>query len=821
MQTHTGLTQKRAAELLNSLGPNELPSSGRQSVFKILLRVLQEPMLLLLVACGLIYIFTGEKKDGLLLFASAVIVVSITLYQEVKSERALEALRDLTSPRALVIRDGIMCRIPGREVVPGDLIRVSEGDRVPADSTLISTTHLAVDESLLTGESFPITKFADPHPSALLQSGTLVISGQGLAIVTATGSKTEIGKIGRSLETATDIATPLQRELGRLVRIFGSLGAFFSLAIAIVYGLTRHDWPKGILAGLAAAMSLLPEEFPVVMTVFFAMGAWRISKKQVLTRRVAAVEALGSISALCVDKTGTLTQNRMSVREVVPDSDKILEIASLACHENPFDPMEKAILEAHQLRGGESNSKLSSKSRTRQGLYPLSSGMMAMSCVWKLGDSRELCVASKGSPEAIIQLCHLDKAASQKILNDVHDLAEKGLRVLAVAGATWNDAPLPQSQHDFDFHFYGLLALEDPIRSDVPSAIKECEGAGIRVLMLTGDYPETAKSIARQLGLPTNVVSGSEIARLDDLKLRQIVQQTSVFARVTPEQKLRIVTALRANNETVAMTGDGVNDAPSLKWADIGVAMGGRGTDVARESAAIVLLDDSFTSMISAIRLGRRIYDNLKKAIFYILAVHVSIAGLAMIPVILGIPLLLLPAHIVFLELIIDPACSLVYEAELEEPDLMKRKPRNPNASLMQWKDLIQTISQGTLVLVMVLSYYLFLLKTATPPNQARAGAFVTLILGNLGLILVSRAQKGGLLRTVLKPNAAFIAIMLGTIAFLALTLTLDPIRHLFSFDALTLTQLAAAVGTGLFSLILCNAIRFLNFGQASNPNPR
>ncbi len=828
----SGLSSARVAELLKSVGYNELPSSGRKSVLGILLRVLQEPMLLLLLACGFIYVLTGEARDGTLLFASALIVIGITLYQEVKSERALDALRDLSSPRALVVRDGVSRRIPGRDVVPGDLIRISEGDRVPADAVLIASTHLSVDESLLTGESFSVEKLpssnfstdstTEPLIQSRLYSGTLVVSGQGDAVVTRTGLRTEFGKIGQSLEAAPESTTPLQKEVNRIVRIFGLLGIAFSVSIAVVYGMTRGNWLQGILAGLAAAMSLLPEEFPVVMTIFLAMGAWRIARRQVLARRVAAIEMLGSVSALCVDKTGTLTQNQMTVRTVhagdgvfdlrssgaIPqEAGEVLDLAALASHETPFDPMEKAILHSRQSR---QNPEIGSREETasRLRLYPLSSGLMAMSGAWRT--SSDILVASKGAPEAILNLCHSSREETQKVLAHVHELAAQGLRVLAVARASYpREKPLPENQHDFHFSFVGLLTLEDPIRPDVPAAIRECRDAGIRVLMLTGDYPETARSIARSLGLPDQVVSGRELSHMADLRLRQVVRTVSVFARVTPEQKLRIVTALKASGERVAMTGDGVNDAPSLKWADIGVAMGGRGTDVAREASDIVLLDDRFESMVAAIRLGRRIYDNLQKAILFILAIHVPIAGLTMLPVILKLPLFLLPIHIVFLELIIDPACSLIYEVEAEEPDIMTRKPRKADAPILQGRDLTSTLVQGAVILGLVLGIYMGLLHYGHPAAQARTGAFLTLILSNVSLILVNRARNKGVIDALRSRNRAFVGISVGSIVLLAAVYGLPPLRLLFGFATLHLPDLGIAIAAGLFSLVLTSGIRW------------
>jgi Ca2+-transporting ATPase len=822
--TLSGLTNARAAELLRSVGPNELPTSGRKSVFHVLLHVLREPMLLLLLAGGFIYMATGETRDGALLFAFALVVVGITLYQEVKSERALEALRDLSSPRALVVREGVTLRIPGRDVVPGDLVHVSEGDRIPADASLRSSTHLSIDESLITGESFPVEKSpaeASDSPASRLYSGTLVVGGEGLATVTRTGPRTELGQIGKSLAAAPESPTSLQREINRVVRVFGALGAILSVAVAVVYGLTRGNWLKGILAGLATAMSLLPEEFPVVLTIFLAMGAWRIAKKQVLTRRVGAIEALGAISALCVDKTGTLTRNKMAVRklrtrlravdlgaptEAHPELSELLGIAALACHETPFDPMEKAILEAARLHSEGFTDGQRVESRLK--LYPLSSGLMAMSCAWKTGDSSVL-IASKGAPEAILELCRASREETKEVLSQVREMAAEGLRVLAVARATHDPGhALPESQRDLRFTRLGLVSFEDPIRPEVPGAIRECRTAGIRVLMLTGDYPETARTIARNLGLPDGVLTGAEVALLDDVRLRDAVRDTSVFARVTPDQKLRIVAALKLSGERVAMTGDGVNDAPSLKWADIGVAMGGRGTDVAREAASIVLLDDSFTSLVAAIRLGRRIYDNIQKAVFFILAIHVPIAGLAILPVLLKMPLILLPTHIVFLQLVIDPACSLIYEAEPEEADIMLRKPRNAEAPLLERRELLAALAQGSVVLLLVLAIHAGLLHFGHPENQVRAGAFLTLVLANLSLILASRARGAGIIDALRSRNRAFTGISLGSIALLVAVYSVPGLRSLFDFAPLPPIDLAIAVATGVFSLTLIGLAR-------------
>jgi Ca2+-transporting ATPase len=600
-EAYAGLTEAEVAERLEQDGPNDLPSAKKRRFWHILLDVVREPMFLLLIACGLLYLVLGDLEEALMLLGFVFVVIGITLYQEQKTERALEALRDMSSPRALVIRDGRRQRIAGREVVRGDIVVVSEGDRVPADAVLLAGTHVQADESLLTGESVPVRKTVwdgtrrmdrpggDDLP--FIYSGTLIVKGSGIARVETTGARTEIGKIGKALQVLEPEVTALQRETGRIVRNFALLGLALCLFIVAVYGLTRGSWIGGVLAGLTLAMATLPEEFPVVLTIFLALGAWRISRHRVLTRRVPAVEMLGAATALCVDKTGTLTLNHMTVTQIAgldgvhilsdrPDElplafRKIVEYGLLASPVNPYDPMERAIRE---LRG---KSVLPPEHYhddwTLAREYPLADKVLAMSRVWLFPGSARALVAAKGAPESIADLCRLGPEERRRLVGRVDAMAGQGLRVLGVARAWHDPAALPESQREFDFEFIGLLGLEDPIRPGVPEAVAECRRAGIRVLMITGDYPVTAMHIAQEIGLrPSNgVVTGAELDRMSDEDLRERIKTASVFARAVPEQKLRLVQALKANGEVVAMTGDGVNDAPALKAAHIGIAMGG------------------------------------------------------------------------------------------------------------------------------------------------------------------------------------------------------------------------------------------------------
>lgn len=832
-----GLTQTEAQARLRKDGANELPTTGQRNIQAITLEVLREPMFLLLVVAGAIYLLLGDVSDALMLLGFVFVVMGITIYQEYKTERVLEALRDLTSPRALVLRDGVELRIAGREVVRGDLLILSEGDRVPADAALISCNDFAADESLLTGESVAVRKVARSDDTELqppggndlpfVYSGTLVVGGRGMARVLATGPRTEIGKIGKALQEQETEATPLQKEIGKLVRKLAVIGVLLSLLLLVIYGLTRGDWLHGLLSGITLAMSILPEEYPVVLTIFMAMGAWRISRHRVLTRRVPTVEALGSATVLCVDKTGTLTQNRMNVQQLIaadtvfttdtssaplPEAfHELVEFGILSSETEPFDPMEKAI---HAL----GNHYLADTEHLHRDWilaheYSLSPELLALSHVWKARERDEYVVAAKGAPEAVADLCHLDATQLATLAVQVNSLATQGIRVLGVARASYGGNAWPDIQHDFDFKFLGLIGLADPVRPTVKPAIKECTTAGIRVVMITGDYPATAMAIADQIGLPAGsggVINGTELNGMDDTTLRESIRHSNIFARMVPEQKLRLVNALKANGEVVAMTGDGVNDAPALKAAHIGIAMGAHGTDVAREASALVLLDDDFASIVHAVRLGRGIFDNLRKAMAYIFAVHIPIAGLSLIPLLLGWPPVFAPVHIVFLEMIINPACSIAFEAEPAERGVMHRPPRNPLEPLFGKRILLLSLLQGICVLLASLAVLGYALHDGAAETEARALTFFTLVIGNLSLILTNRSWQHGILHTLGSRNPALWWVTGGAFAFLLLTLTTPFLREVFHFGTVAPYQLALCFAAGLGSVLWFEVYKLL-----------
>ena len=776
-----GLSAAEAAARLAAEGPNALPQQAGRATLAIALEVLREPMFTLLVAAAAIYVVLGDLAEALVLAASVLVMIAITVTQERKAERALEALRDLSSPRALVVRDGERRRIAGAEVVREDVVLLAEGDRVPADAELVEANELAVDESLLTGESLPVEK----RSGMRVFSGTLVVKGQGRAVVFATGPRTELGRIGVSLATLETEETALERETRRIVKIVAAAAVSVCIGLALLHYALRGEALAAVLSGVTLAMALLPEEFPVVLTVFLALGAWRISRRGVLTRRMPAIEMLGAATVLCVDKTGTLTENRMTVVETRPE---VVDVAALACELEPFDPMDRAIVAA---ASGEARRNREAWRLERD--YPLTRGFLAVCHAWRSPEGR-LVIAVKGAPETVLGLCgRLD------LLPEVERAASRGLRLLGVAEAQSSislDDPA-----GYAYRWIGFVALADPLRASVPEAVALCRRAGIRVVMITGDFPGTAREIARQAGLAAGkVLTGEEIERMDDAALAAAVRETSVFARVAPQQKLRLVAAYKAAGEVVAMTGDGVNDAPALKAAHIGVAMGRRGTDVARESAALVLLEDDFGSIVETVRIGRRIYENIRAAMRYIVSVHVPTAGMAFLPLVFGWPMFLFPVHIVFLEFVIDPACSIAFEAEPSEKGAMERPPRDPKARLFDFSMLVASFGLGAAVLAAVALVYAWAAHAGRSDGEVRAIGFAALVCGNLAMIVASRTRAAA-------SNRALGWIFALTLGALAASIYVAPVAAIFRFAPLApgdlvAAALAAVAGAGLGSFL-------------------
>lgn len=802
---YPGLSEPEAARRLLEHGANRLLSDLPKSRLSILGSVVREPMVALLLLCGSVYFFTGSAAEGVPLFGSVLFLVAIGYLQQAKAERSLEALRSLSSPRALVMRDGQARRIAGHEVVPDDLVLLREGDRVPADGVLLQATGLRVDESLMTGESVPRAKGvgASAEEAAVLL-GTLVVAGHGMARVTDTGMRSQMGRIGASLREKVREASPLEKEIARLVWRFGIVGGLFSIAVALLASLSQGSWSRGVLSGLASALALLPEEFPLVLTLFLAMGAWRMSKRQVLTRDARAIETLGQVSTLCVDKTGTLTWNQMRLvaqqlpgaAAAPPRSSDLLRAGALASHPEGFDPMDRAILLAARQTG--EAAALPAWRWLRD--YAPHPGFMAMIGVWE--DERGTKhLFMKGAPETVLPLCAAETSRIDERQSERQALSDEGYRVLGVArtivpaGAlpTW-EAPERADLQAFSWEWLGLLALEDPLREEVPRAVADLRRAGVRVIMLTGDGADTARAIGRRAGLDfaSNVVSGAELADLSDEALRARIESTGVFARVVPQHKLRIIRALQACGEVVAMTGDGVNDAPALKWADVGISMGQRGTDVAREASGLVLLDDNFATIVVAVRMGRRVYQNIMRAVSYIFAVHVPIAGLTILPMLLGQPWLLFPAHIVFMELIVDPASTLAFEAEQEEDRWMNQPPRRGPAIGLRRAWLGS--AQGVIALGVGILIWIGAVRSGASPEQVRGYVFATMVIGNMALISANLSWRRGA-----PLNRVALSLLLGAAGVLLLVFAVPAWQRAFKVAPIDGRGLGAvALGAGM-----------------------
>ncbi len=797
--SHQGISESQAQSILAREGENLIPSEAPKTLAKQIIVVLSEPMLILLIAAGVINFLLAEVLDALMLMVTVFIVLGISIYQSRRSEKALQALKELSAPTVKVIRDGAEKRISSKALVVGDLMLLSEGDRVCADALIISSKSLAVDESTVTGESVPV----DKNEGDSLLSGTLISRGHGTAEVSATGVKSQLGAIGKSLQEITTSRSRLQRDVDQLVRVIGVLGIITVISVVTIYGSTRNNWLEGGLAGIAAAMALIPEEFPVILTLFMAIGAWRISKEKVITRQPSSIESLGSISVLCVDKTGTITENHMTVKEISSinnrsilttnmdpsslsaDLIELMKIAALACPIRGYDPMDIAFLELSQ-RLKISNSAASLME------FPVERSRLAYIHIWK--KEAQITYAAKGAPETIIKLCQLDGSEAKEITAAVHEAAGKGFRVIAVAKhVASTTSEISTNFESLKFEYLGLAFLQDPIRAGVKESVAECRSAGIKTIMITGDHPNTAAAIAHEIGLDGLhlIVTGDQLDGLDDRELATQIAEVSVFARVKPEHKLRIVRALQASGKVVGMTGDGVNDAPALRAADIGIAMGGRGTDVAREASALIITDDNYNSIVRGIKRGRATYANLQKAMSYVIAIHIPIFGLALLPIFsTSWPLILLPGLVAFHEVIIDPACSVVFEEESPDPKIMEEQPRKPDSKLFSKREIWLAATQGISTFLALLSLFLYLNASGRTEPEIRSMIFGALMISNIFLILTNRSRTLTILQTFKNRNNRavpwIVLLALGVLLFLIL---IPPLRTLFDLGAIGFTD--------------------------------
>jgi len=825
-----GLTTAEAKRRQQQYGKNELTPQKKESFFKKVLHILCEPMFLLLIVAAVIYFFLGEPRDGAIMLIFVVGIIGIDVVQEWKTDQTLNALKDLSAPHVTVIRDGREQNIDSADLVPGDLMMICEGVKIPADGSVLSCADLCVDESSLTGEAEGVWKVASDNAAPTgdywrkdyCYAGTLVTQGTATVQVEKIGSATEYGKIGLGVASAPDAATPLQKQTGRLVKTCAVIAGVLFVLVGVFtwFNIPGHSTGdrivESILSGVTLAMAMIPEEFPVILTVFLSMGAWRLAKKHSLVRKMPSVETLGAVSVLCVDKTGTITMNQMTVQSLwvsQGSEDDLVETMGLGCELDAYDPMEKAMLACCEQHGIPTQ-RLFGNEFIRE--YPFTHERKMMGHIWMRNG--ELYIAAKGSPERILTICELSEEQREKAENQILALSGEGLRVIAVASGKPKDvASIPDSITGCRLSLLGLVGLADPPRESVKEDIAVCNRAGIRVVMITGDNGITASAIARKVGIPGSdqIITGDMLNEMTDEELRKAVKNVSIFSRVVPEHKMRIVKAFQENGMIVAMTGDGVNDAPALKYADIGVAMGKRGSEVSREAADLILMDDNFTTIVETVKDGRRIYDNIRKAVGYVFTIHIPIAFASLLAPILSIAptaLLLLPLHVVLLEILIDPTCSIVLERQPAERDIMDRGPRDPKEKLLTGKLLWKSILQGLTIFAASFGAYYTALSSA-PDNAptARAMGLSVIMLANLFLVQVNSSDRDFAVQSLrrLAKDPIMWIVNFGTLALLGIILY-TPLSVYLKMAPLSARQALVTFGLAAASVLWYELVKLV-----------
>lgn len=826
-----GLTSAEAKKLQDKYGKNELTPQKKDNFLKKIFHIICEPMFLLLIVAAIIYFLLGEPRDGAIMLIFVLGIIGIDVIQEWKTDKTLNALKDLSAPHITVIRDGCESEIASSDLVPGDLMMICEGVKIPADGMILRCADLCVDESSLTGEAEGVWKIpaqdADDQAKDYWRrdycyAGTLVTQGTATVRVEQTGSRTEYGKIGIGVAAAPQEDTPLQKQTGKLVKTCAVIAGILFLLVAVFtwFNIPDHTLMdrliESILSGVTLAMAMIPEEFPVILTVFLSMGAWRLAKKHSLVRKLPSVETLGAVSVLCVDKTGTITMNQMTVQEVWlagGTEPELVETMGLACETDAYDPMEKAMLSYCEKHGINKDELFANEFISE---YAFTNELKMMGHVWQKENG--FVIAAKGSPERILTICEMTAEERQTAESEIETLSSRGLRVIAIAFAKPSGrADIPESISDCRLTLLGLVGLADPPRESVKNDIAICSRAGIRVVMITGDNGITASAIAKKIGIPgcENIITGEALNSMSDEQLREEVKTVSIFSRVIPEHKMRIVKAFKENGEIVAMTGDGVNDAPALKYADIGIAMGKRGSEVSREAADLILMDDNFTTIVETVHDGRRIYDNIRKAVGYVFTIHIPIAAAALLAPFLGIApaaLLLLPFHVVLLEILIDPTCSIVLERQPAEEDVMDRVPRDPKKKMLTAGLLGKSILQGVFIFAASFgAYYVTLAGDPSNAQAARAMGLAVIILANLFLVQVNSSDHDSTLKSArrLAKDQVMWAVNLGTLALLAVILY-SPISVFLKLAPLGFAQLMTALGLAAASVLWYEIVKLI-----------
>lgn len=813
--------------LQKQFGKNIFTSGRSKGKLYIISGVIKEPMFLLLLGGSALYFILGEISEGFLMLAAMMFVAAISVYQEAKSDRAVAALRKYVEPKITVVRDGEEQMILSENLLPGDLMIIEEGNRIPADAIVIQSNDLSVNESVITGESVPVEKSNSDGSNALFQ-GTTIGSGKCYATVTAIGVNTELGKLGKSISAIATPKTLLQEQISRFVGVMATMGVFAFALIWLINYLHTNDIVQSLLTGLTLIMAALPEEIPVAFSSFMALGASHMAKLGIITRQPQTIENLGAVSVICLDKTGTITENKMQVEKIYDFETGIVEelgdrktskalnvlhFARLASEPEPFDVMEKAIVEAYTSYEGETQTD-----RLRMiHEYPLSGKPPMMTHVYTDGERNW--VAAKGAPERILSACRLDGDQLEKAVAIVRQMGSSGYRVLGVCSALGHDGPFPQQQDDFTWKLEGFIALHDRPKKNVADVFKKWHQAGINIKLLTGDYAETAMNIGKLAGIKdhSRFLTGNEIMKMTDRELAMTVKDTNIYARTFPDAKLRIIEVLKAEGNIVAMTGDGVNDGPALRASHIGIAMGNKGTEIAKEAADLIITDDNLDKITEAIQQGRKIYSNLKKAIRYIISIHIPILLTASMPLLLGwrFPNIFTPVHVIFLELIMGPTCSIFYEREPVESNIMHRRPRPRKQNMFSAKELLVSFVQGLIIASGVLAVYFFFMQKGYPIRYVRALVFTTLLLSNLFLTFVNRSFYETINKTIFYKNSLSPYVVLFSIAFLSSIYFISPLQNIFELTQISprhylICLVVSLACTGWFELFK-GALKHLN----------
>lgn len=815
-----GLTDLQVDQSRLAHGENRI-NQKKRGLRDIVVELARDPMLLLLAAACSIYFATGNIGDAVFMLAAIALIISISLFQANRSEKALKALEALTQPECRVIRNGQISWIPVAQVVIGDLILAEEGFAVAADGIILRSNDFSVSEAILTGESEPVMKTSTAENNRVYQ-GTSVNTGLAICEVIAIGNNTELGKIGKSLENIPQEETPLQKQIKSFVGRMALIGIIFFAVVWTIHFFRSHTLVDSLLKALSLAMSILPEEIPVAFTTFMAIGAWRLSKLGVIVKHISTIETLGSATVICVDKTGTITKNRMELAAVYAFNDRtvtspaagntganeVIRMAMWASEPIPFDPMEISLHQAYAKITSFDERKLFRIIHE----YPLGGQPPFMTHIFEDGNGKRI-IGAKGAPEGIMSACKLPPADIEVVKKIIDELSSKGARVLGVASGSFGGGRFPPNQRDIPMTFLGLVAFNDPPKDNMQSVLMAFYDAGIKVKMITGDYARTAVAIAGQINLAERhkVLTGSDLMKMNESEVRKAVEDTGIFARMFPEAKLRILNALKANGHIVAMTGDGVNDGPALKAAHIGIAMGKKGTQIAKEVSSLILSDDDLEKMVSAVAAGRKIYSNLKRAIGYVISIHIPIILTVFIPLVLGwaYPTIFTPVHVIFLEMIMGPTCSIIYENEPMEHSLMRQKPRPFTTTFFNARELTSSIVQGTVISLGVLGVYQYSFYNGYDEYLTRAMVFATLICANIFLTLVNRSGTNPVWVSIRYKNPLIPVIVSITFILAGVILYVTPVSDFFAVRSLTLQQAMICFGAGLMSVIWIEIPKF------------